>query len=173
MTDPNAHQFGGNHYKKAGNLQHWDMLVEAGYGWEYYTGNATRYLTRTKDDLLLDAQKAGHFLDKLLALIDAGCMSRVDSRFETDDFEAEYLPRYFEANHIEPTSDQANAIRLVMIAHTRDELVLAREVVGRVIAARMPADAPDDTPANVTQAWPFAPDSDPANRVFMVGDSNS
>ena len=69
--NPNEIQHGGDHYKKAGNAQHWDMLPHCGFGWEYYIGAATKYATRVKDPEN-DPKKIVHFIDKLIWLIEQG-----------------------------------------------------------------------------------------------------
>ena len=145
MNHPNERQVGGDHYKKAGHMQHWDSLPACGFGWEYYIGRATAYLTRVKN-VLEDPGKAGHFVDKLLVLIDEG---KVPAEFQTTqgvrinsdargrlvDVE-DYLRGYFKANDIWPDSPEAVAITKLMTARTRDDLVAARAVITEVEATR-------------------------------------
>jgi hypothetical protein len=60
----NDRQVGGDHYKTDG-VQHWDIAVQE--GWDYLTGNATKYLWRwKKKNGLQDLLKARHFVDKLI-----------------------------------------------------------------------------------------------------------
>lgn len=145
MNHPNERQVGGDHYKKAGHQQHWDSLPACGFGWEYYIGRATAYLTRVKN-VLEDPGKALHFVDKLLVLIDEG---RVPAEFQTTqgfrlnsdvrgrlvDVES-YLRGYFQANGIHADSLEAVAITRLMTARTRDDLVAARAVLVEIDATR-------------------------------------
>lgn len=157
------YQFGGTHYIEAGDLQHWNMLAAAGYGWEYYTGNATRYLSRNKESPLLDAQKAGHFLDKLIELIDKGYMPNTYITAQSprpeysEDFDA-YMLRYLQANKIGERSNRASALYFIMTATNRDALTCARAVVQKVI------DDLEKPPVKISGG------SDP-DRVFVVGDN--
>lgn len=142
MNHPNEIQVGGDHYRKAGNLQHWDMLPDCGgFGWEYYVGMATKYLTRVKDKAL-DPGKAGHTIDKLVSLIDEG---RVPAEFQTTQGTRincdvggrkvdvpYYLERYFAANQIDPTGAEAQSICILMQARVKDDLIMAREYISRM-----------------------------------------
>jgi len=61
----NSKQHGGNHYKKYGELQPWDVVVQ----WElgYLEGTALKYIARWKDkNGVEDILKAIHFLEKLV-----------------------------------------------------------------------------------------------------------
>jgi hypothetical protein len=138
-------QIGGDHYRKAGNSQHWDKLPHVGFGWEYYVGRATAYLTRVKNTDE-DPQKAGHFVDKLVELIDAGLVPREfqttqGKRLNCDTGRGNvdvvyYLEKeYFPANGIRVDSDAAEAIRVLMTARTKDDLIVARERIARIEAA--------------------------------------
>jgi hypothetical protein len=164
--NPNDIQHGGDHYKRAGSFQHWDSLPACGWGWEYYIGRATAYLTRVKDEVL-DPQKALHFIDKLLHLIDTGAVPEVfqttqGTRFVADggnvpaskrvDVEG-YLNLYYGANGIRPGSDEAEAIRMLMMARTPEDLRAAREPVARFAASKAPSTSPYRTPGRAaTQA---------------------
>lgn len=60
-------QVGGNHYKVEGELQHWNVV--AAMGWDYFVGNATKYLWRLgkkggPEKALEDIEKAIHYLEK-------------------------------------------------------------------------------------------------------------
>lgn len=60
-------QVAGSHYKTAN--QHWNLLPAIGYGHEYYTGQASKYLIRWhKKNGHVDIAKAEHFVQKLLEL---------------------------------------------------------------------------------------------------------
>lgn len=61
----NDKQVGGDHYKKHGDLQPWDVVDIWGLG--YFDGTALKYIARWKDKGgIQDIQKAIHFLEKLI-----------------------------------------------------------------------------------------------------------
>lgn len=67
MIRANDIQHGGNHYKKAGNLQHWDLVARNKIN--YLEGCASKYVSRWRDkNGLEDLNKAGHYVDKALEL---------------------------------------------------------------------------------------------------------
>jgi hypothetical protein len=81
MSKADAIQIGGNHYKDGGAMQHWNMVVLLGWGWEYYIGNATKYATRyMKKNGDQDVEKAIHYVDKLIELVES---EAVPARFRT------------------------------------------------------------------------------------------
>ena len=62
-------QVSGDHYKS--ESQHWNLLPALGYGHEYYTGQAVKYLSRwRKKNGVRDVLKAQHFIEKLIELVD-------------------------------------------------------------------------------------------------------
>lgn len=165
MNHPNEIQVGGDHYRKAGNLQHWDMLPDCGgFGWEYYVGMATKYLTRVKDKAL-DPGKAGHTIDKLISLIDEG---RVPAEFQSTQGTRincdaggrkvdvpYYLEGYFTANRLDPAGDEAKAISVLMQARIKDDLIMGREFIRRLEPALAPAvDAAGATDDNAQNTGP-------------------
>lgn len=62
-------QVGGDHYKKGGALQHWEMMyLLTGLG--YHMGCATKYLTRWRDkNGLQDLEKSRHYAEFILEKI--------------------------------------------------------------------------------------------------------
>jgi len=64
----NEMQVGGDHYKKTGAVQHWDLVHI--YKLDYLLGCATKYLSRwpLKGTPVQDARKAKHFFEKWLEL---------------------------------------------------------------------------------------------------------
>lgn len=61
----NEKQIAGDHYKKYGNLQPWDVVVEWNLG--YLEGTALKYIARWRDkNGIEDIKKAIHFLEKLV-----------------------------------------------------------------------------------------------------------
>jgi len=69
----NDRQVAGTHYKDMG-VQPWDVVdtwpIEQQIG--YYRGGALKYVMRlgTKDEQLQEALKAGHFIEKLIEVLD-------------------------------------------------------------------------------------------------------
>lgn len=72
-------QVGGEHYKKKDNrLQHWNVVAEI--GWDYFIGNATKYLWRLgekggPEKAVEDISKAIHYLEKKRELMIAALPS--------------------------------------------------------------------------------------------------
>lgn len=65
MADANNKQPGGNHYKKFGELQPWDVTLYFGLG--FLDGNACKYILRWRHKGgILDLEKAGHYIEKLI-----------------------------------------------------------------------------------------------------------
>ena len=65
MTDANARQVGGNHYRN--KIQHWDWV--ASNELDYFQGQITKYVARWKlKGGIQDLEKARHFLDKYIEL---------------------------------------------------------------------------------------------------------
>lgn len=61
----NSRQVGGDHYKKAGQLEHWDVV--ALMGWDYFQAQITRYVDRHKrKNGKEDLEKAMHYLQKYI-----------------------------------------------------------------------------------------------------------
>ena len=71
MTSANERQIGGDHYKRDGSLEHWDLIERSGVG--YLEGCATKYVARwRKKGGLQDLEKAEHYVQKLIELHDEG-----------------------------------------------------------------------------------------------------
>jgi len=67
ISPVNAKQISGDHYKKYGNLQPWDVVIAWKMG--YLDGTALKYLTRWKDKGGIDdLKKAIHFIEKLIEM---------------------------------------------------------------------------------------------------------
>ena len=70
-TSANNIQHGGDHYKKYGNIQPWDVVI----AWElgYLEGTALKYIARWKDKGgVEDLKKAIHFLQKKIEVEENG-----------------------------------------------------------------------------------------------------
>jgi len=80
MTNIDDKQIGGKHYKQ--KTQHWNVVTEL--GWDYYVGNATKYLWRLgkKHPSLLgqleDLNKSIHYLEKKKELLEAELNRELD-----------------------------------------------------------------------------------------------
>ena len=71
MTTANERQIGGNHYKRDGSLEHWDLVERCGIG--YLEGCATKYVARWRSKGgVQDLEKAEHYVQKLIELYDEG-----------------------------------------------------------------------------------------------------
>lgn len=77
MSDPQPlpttrRQIGGTHYVRHA-IQPWDIIEE--YGLDYWEGNAIKYIVRTKAGVERreDLQKAIHYLEHAISLIDRRC----------------------------------------------------------------------------------------------------
>ena len=66
----NDRQVAGNHYRNYDStIQHWDFA--AAQNLDYFQGQITKYVCRWKDkNGIEDLQKARHFLDKYIEIID-------------------------------------------------------------------------------------------------------
>lgn len=63
----NAKQIAGDHYKKYGDLQPWDVVIKWNLG--YLEGTALKYIARWRDKGGIDdIKKAIHFLEKLVEI---------------------------------------------------------------------------------------------------------
>jgi len=70
MSNANERQVGGDHYRKHGKLQHWDMVAH--FGLDYYQGCITKYVMRWRDKGgVEDLKKARHYLDKYIELAES------------------------------------------------------------------------------------------------------
>ena len=84
----NDKQVGGAHYQgETGIPQHWDIAIAM--GWDYLTGNATKYLWRLgkkggPEKELEDLQKAIHYLEKKQEVLRAKLVQRSVSMGNTD-----------------------------------------------------------------------------------------
>ena len=70
LSPANAKQVSGDHYKKYGNLQPWDVVITWDMG--YLDGTALKYLARWRDKGGIDdLKKAIHFIEKLIETTEA------------------------------------------------------------------------------------------------------
>lgn len=84
MSPANEKQISGDHYKKYGNLQPWDVVIQWNMG--YLDGTALKYLARWKDKGGIDdLKKAIHFIEKLIEVTEASEVPVVISRNDRND----------------------------------------------------------------------------------------
>jgi len=95
----NAIQHGGSHYKA--DYQHWDLVADLQLN--YYVANATKYVTRhRKKNGREDILKAGHYLEKLIELIEHDRMPPpIEPPHLVMIARSEMLNRFFDANDID------------------------------------------------------------------------
>lgn len=110
LEGANAKQIAGNHYKTA--VQHWDVLVDIGYGSEYYAAQVVKYLMRwRKKNGLRDVLKAQHFLEKMVELANGDVMFLKHAGGNPAEHEAfvtvklPYLRAFYDANDV-PSNEQ-------------------------------------------------------------------
>lgn len=71
MTSANEKQVGGDHYKRGGSAQHWDVIDDNNIG--YLEGNATKYVSRWRHKGgIQDLEKAAHYVEKLIEKAEQG-----------------------------------------------------------------------------------------------------
>lgn len=69
-------QHGGDHYKKYGDLQPWDVITAWNLG--YLDGTALKYIARWRDkNGIEDLKKAIHFLQKTIDVVEKAKNSAV------------------------------------------------------------------------------------------------
>ena len=143
----NEHQFGGSHYKGVA-YQHWDFAADCRLG--YFEGQITKYISRyKKKNGLVDVQKCGHFLDKLIELAAAG------RRPQNDDYTVGRGTRFIETNDL--GSLEAIVVRYTASWERPHQLGFARVQVTRLIEI-LSAPKPDQAPRALTSEQEAAVD---------------
>lgn len=119
MTAANEIQVGGTHYRTP--FQHWDLAAELRLG--YFEGQVSKYVTRHRSKKgLEDAQKAGHFTQKMIELNSAGVLMP-QHKFIT----AGRLAEYVEANRLTPQEHRV-LNTLLCWGHAPDLRLLADQI---------------------------------------------
>lgn len=109
MTTSNDIQIGGNHYKKGGVAQHWDLMDDYNVG--YLEAAATKYVWRWKDkDGVRDLQKASHFIRKLAEKRQDAPQSVISERIPK--IPRQIIGEFLSANKI--TGDEADIITHIL-----------------------------------------------------------
>lgn len=175
-------QHGGDHYKQGGAMQHWNMLLMVGFGWEYYCAAATKYASRYhKKNGVQDVEKAIHFVDKLLDSVikelappifetRQGLRLSIDSNPVvpyTKMVNVEQLcEAYFAANGIDNTNAR-KAIRFLFEARTSAQLIDAKHYLRLLLDD---ITAPTEKPAEPTAAERQAASANQAANTIGVSD---
>lgn len=106
----NEKQVGGNHYKT--KFQHWDLLIEVGFGPQYFVGQATKYISRwRKKHGVADLRKGQHFIEKWRD--EASRSSRQWFTYPVD-LDQDVLARFGELNGL--TGDEVTLIHWIFNA---------------------------------------------------------
>ncbi len=83
ISAANAKQISGDHYKKYGNLQPWDVVTHWKMG--YLDGTALKYLARWRDKGGIDdLKKAIHFIEKLIEVTEAEQQGKQPAKQQTN-----------------------------------------------------------------------------------------
>lgn len=109
----NERQIGGDHYKKEGFPEHWDIVWE--YDLDYFQGQITKYVMRwKKKGGINDLEKARHFLDKYIELIrasEASLQGALASSTDVPTSQLAYPPRETPLPRSHPRASQKAASR--------------------------------------------------------------
>ena len=109
----NDRQVGGGHYKVG--FEHWDFVHLMGLG--YFEGQITKYVTRhRKKNGRQDAEKALHFLDKLIELQLQGGVWPPVARVESISMDS-LLTRYRAENGLTPQEAAVIGMVSTWISH--------------------------------------------------------
>jgi hypothetical protein len=148
----NEIQYGGEHYRT--EYQHWDFLIDLGYGPSYFIGCATKYLSRyLKKNGLEDLNKAKHFVQKLYEALDADPRSvamELTNKLSTT-HRIELFKMFNEANHL--TDKQRSAIGGIISAKSKEDLAAVMVIINDMITEfqnpnTAPVFLPDDPNAH-------------------------
>jgi hypothetical protein len=127
----NERQVGGNHYQAP--FQHWDLVQRLGLG--YFEGQVTKYVTRhRKKNGRQDAEKALHFLEKLIELSHQDLVRAPRPPSGTDTFNL--LDYYASSNGLTTLED--TIIRTVSTWFNPIDLRNARRMLVALIADSYP-----------------------------------
>lgn len=120
----NSKQVAGSHYQR-GTTQHWDVVSGLGIG--YLEGCSSKYLIRWRDkNGIQDLEKAEHFLEKLLEMIEQGAITKNRAKIQEASLKRFYTENkipYPESLIVDMTFRWKNA------AHVRQALDLLRDFI--------------------------------------------
>lgn len=118
--EANTLQVGGDHYRRGGAFQHWDLVEEHGLG--YLEGCATKYVTRWRGkNGRQDLEKARHYVVKLAE------MARLRGRRPRGHVPDDVLARYAAAYGL--TDVETEIVGLLGGLWTPDGLTRARKLI--------------------------------------------
>lgn len=122
----NTRQVAGTHYQAG--FQHWDLVHRLGLG--YFEGQVTKYVTRHRNkNGRQDAEKALHFLEKLMELVNEGIARAPRAPAGTDIYSL--LDHYVRENGL--TLQEDTIIRGVCTWFSPIDLRNARRTIVRMI----------------------------------------
>ena len=128
MSDVNAVQVGGSHYKGT-TYQHWDF-VRVVLGGRYLEGNITKYVTRhRKKNGLQDLQKARHYLTKLIDEYNVGNVTPLAGNHRLGPYHR--VEHFCDVNGVDVS--ERNFIVLVSNWHNREDLHIAGKMLDAMI----------------------------------------
>ena len=118
----NDKQVGGTHYQSS--FQHWDYMAEK-FGSIYFKGVVTKYLVRwRKKNGVEDLQKAKHYLEKLMEVLDHGVVQTP--------LPSATAAGFCKSNALE--RGDAAAVMAVFRAQDEADLALAMKLIDNIIA---------------------------------------
>lgn len=95
QSTANDRQVGGSHYRA--KIQHWDFAWDNEM--DYFQGQITKYVARWKNkNGLQDLQKAQHFLEKYIELVEAHI-----KKYEGEGMPPESLGNIFKGEFFDPS----------------------------------------------------------------------
>lgn len=125
----NEKQVGGTHYKTA--YEHWDLMLDFGYGVSYLVGQATKYVTRwRKKNGLEDLLKALHFVNKLIENRHKIVFNHYDVRDLGEQSKAsirDAIERYAGFNQL--NAQETEFCELMVTMDSSDDLFKARDII--------------------------------------------
>ena len=126
MSNANSHQVGGNHYKCP--FEHWDLVELNGVG--YLEGCASKYVARwRKKGGVQDLQKALHYIDKTIELLEAG--KKQPSLYRREPGAAFPVNEFANANGLD--ARELLAVQLICDWRYKIDLTAARNIVEGLI----------------------------------------
>jgi len=145
LPGANERQIGGEHYKREGQLQHWDWAIQLGLG--YLEGSATKYVSRWRNkNGRQDLEKALHFIEKLVEAAREGLVTGLATTGNYNDL----LVKFHAAYELTPT--EVKVVALLSSWETTADLQQAKELVEAMLST-LPE--PAATPRHGAKPAPF------------------
>lgn len=114
VSDPNARQVGGDHYKA--EFQHWDLVPRLGLVWQ--EACALKYAIRCfkKGKTVEDLEKASHYTEKLIQLLQHGVVTPYPLFQEYVSFHVGLYIKFVDAQALEaPTPEMEERLRHILL----------------------------------------------------------